>query len=60
MAHFWLHHEMSADQLAHHFGTFDSKLVDPNTYQVAFSSVFSKYKRKQYDFDLHLNQAITF
>ena len=34
MAHLWLHHQMSADQLAHHFGTFDAKQVDPNSYQV--------------------------
>ena len=34
MAHLWLHHQMTTDQLAHHFGTFDAKKVDPNTYQV--------------------------
>ena len=34
MAHHWIHHEMTTDQLANHFGLFDPKLVDPASYQV--------------------------
>jgi hypothetical protein len=34
LTHHWLHHEMSLDELSSHFGLFDAKDVDPDSYRV--------------------------
>ena len=33
-SHQWLHHEMAPEELSAHFGMFDPKDIDPESYRV--------------------------